>query len=116
MELIAITAVVLALFLLQNGLYKNYAVKNLEYRCTLSTHECYEGDEIELVVDDEDDGFENIVRDENMVVSDEELAQSGFGMEDENGDPIRDQLGFDFEEVFEDETGADEEERFPECL
>jgi len=75
-----------------------------------------DGDEIELVVDDEDDGFENIVRDENMVVSDEELAQSGFGMEDENGDPIRDQLGFDFEEVFEDETGADEEERFPECL
>jgi len=71
-----------------------------------------DGDEIELVVDDEDDGYENIVRDENMVISDEELAQSGFGMEDENGERI----DFDFEEVFEDETGADEEERFPESL
>ena len=71
-----------------------------------------DGDEIELVVDDEDDGYENIVRDENMVISDEELAKSGFGMEDENGDRI----DFDFEEVFEDETDADEEDRFPESL
>ncbi len=49
MEFIAITAVILGLFFLQNQLYKSYAFKNLEYRCTLSTDECYEGDEIELV-------------------------------------------------------------------
>ena len=72
------------------------------------------GKKIELVVEDEDDGYENIVRDENLVISDEELAKSGFGMEDENGDPIRDQIEFDFEEVFEEELGEDEDERFPE--
>ena len=49
MEFIAITAVILGLFFLQNQLYKSYAFKNLEYHCTLSTNECYEGDEIELV-------------------------------------------------------------------
>ena len=49
MEFVAIAAVVVGLFLLQNKLYKTYAFKNLEYSCTLSTNECYEGDEIELV-------------------------------------------------------------------
>ena len=49
MEFVAIAAVVIGLFLLQNRLYKTYAFKNLEYSCTLSTNECYEGDEIELV-------------------------------------------------------------------
>lgn len=49
MEFIAIAAVVVGLFLLQNRLYKSYAFKNLTYSCTLSTNECYEGDEIELV-------------------------------------------------------------------
>ena len=48
MEFVAIAAVVVGLFLLQNKLYKTYAFKNLEYSCTLSTNECYEGDEIEL--------------------------------------------------------------------
>ena len=49
MEFVAIAAVVVGLFLLQNKLYKTYAFKNPEYSCTLSTNECYEGDEIELV-------------------------------------------------------------------
>ncbi len=49
MEFVAIAVVVVGLFLLQNKLYKTYAFRNLEYSCTLSTNECYEGDEIELV-------------------------------------------------------------------
>ena len=38
MEFVAIAAVVVGLFLLQNKLYKTYAFKNLEYSCTLSTN------------------------------------------------------------------------------
>ncbi len=49
MEFIAIAAVLIGLFLLQNQLYKHYAFKNLTYSCTLSTNECFEGDEIELI-------------------------------------------------------------------
>ena len=49
MEFVAITAVILGLFFLQNQLYKHYAFKNLTYTCTLSKNECFEGDEIELI-------------------------------------------------------------------
>ena len=49
MEFVAIAAVLVGLFLLQNQLYKQYAFKNVHYSCTLSSNECYEGDEIELI-------------------------------------------------------------------
>ncbi|MDD6034152.1 MAG: DUF58 domain-containing protein [Oscillospiraceae bacterium] len=49
MEFLAVAAMILLLFALQNTLYKKYAFRNLEYHCTLSTSQACEGDEIELI-------------------------------------------------------------------
>jgi len=63
-------------------------------------------EEIELNDDDEDDGYERLIRDDEYI-SDHELAAGGFGIEDENGNPAEAQPDededFDLEQVFEQE-------------
>ena len=54
-------------------------------------------EEINLVVEDDDDSFEKILRDETYGgASDQELASAGFGLEDENGDAIEPEV-YDFD-------------------
>lgn len=49
MELLALFAIAAAVIYLQNALFSRLALKRLDYRCSLSTAEAIEGDEIELV-------------------------------------------------------------------
>ena len=59
-------------------------------------------EEINLVIDDDDDNFEKILRDETYGgTSDQELSAAGFGIEDENGDAIEAET-YDFDEEFDD--------------
>ena len=54
-------------------------------------------EEINLVIEDDDDSFEKILRDETYGgTSDQELASAGFGLEDENGDAIEPEV-YDFD-------------------
>ena len=54
-------------------------------------------EEINLVIEDDDDSFEKILRDETYGgASDQELASAGFGLEDENGDAIEPEV-YDFD-------------------
>jgi uncharacterized protein (DUF58 family) len=49
MELLALFVIAAAVIFCQNFLFSHFALKKLSYRCTLSTSEAREGDEIELV-------------------------------------------------------------------
>ena len=58
-------------------------------------------EEINLVIEDDDDSFEKILRDETYGgTSEQELGAAGFGIEDENGDAIGGDV-FDFDADFE---------------
>ncbi len=64
-----------------------------------------DGEVIELDESYDDDGYENIVRNDEPVVSDDkEFADAGFGFEDDEGNPE----DMDFEEVFEPDIVDDE--------
>ena len=64
-----------------------------------------DGEVIELDESYDDDGYENIVRNDEPVVSDDkEFADAGFGFEDDEGNPE----DVDFEEVFEPDIVDDE--------
>ncbi|MBQ6836124.1 MAG: hypothetical protein IJO47_03640, partial [Clostridia bacterium] len=65
----------------------------------------------EVIVLDEnydDDGYENIVRENDTVASDKEFAAAGFGFEDEEGN-AEEFSDKEFEEVYEMDSDIDDE-------
>ncbi len=49
MEFLSLVLIIFGLIWIQNIIYRKYALKNLDYSCTLSVNTAFEGDEIELI-------------------------------------------------------------------
>lgn len=49
MEIIVLIIIFLLIYFVQNTIYNKYALSRLEYKCTFSTEEAVQGDEIELI-------------------------------------------------------------------